>query len=154
MTSYADEQELLHWFAAHQLLRTKIECSVEGEIIEEVAAPVLFLGTGSNKAVKAPHPHAIHYGKQLSEMDVSDFHIFLLEWLTHAIDNGLGVCYVCGKSVSNTDTKNPWDGIFIDKEIAAWFVMHFDCKRGLQSKIAGLSSFDVTISEPPKLPEF
>ncbi len=151
MTSYTDEQELLNWFTSHQLIRMKIECSVEGDIAEEIAPPILFLGTGIYKAVKLPHPHALRYEKPLAEMDLPDFHIFLLEWLTRAIDDGLGACYVCGKTVSNNDTQNPWDGIFIDKEIAAWFVIHFDCKRGLHPKTAGLTPFEISLAETPIL---
>jgi len=61
-------------------------------------------------------------------------------------------CANCGKPIlAGDDLPDPdtWDAIFIEKELVAWMVVHFDCKKWLAKKLKGMHPFDLSPSCPP-----
>lgn len=135
---------LLAWFAEHGLCRVAIEGDAEGEIAEIVAPPVILLGKHSADVRACPNPDTLSYPeKKLAAMSLDDYHIFLLRWLSRAIDAGTCTCFICQKPISNDTPEAPWDGIFIDKELVCWLVMHFDCKRYLARDFKGYHPFEL-----------
>ncbi|MGH2485885.1 MAG: hypothetical protein ACRDHE_07735, partial [Ktedonobacterales bacterium] len=42
-----------------------------------------------------------------------------------------------------------WDAIFVEKELVAWMVVHFDCKRWLAKKLKGVNPYELGCAEPP-----
>jgi hypothetical protein len=136
--------DLMEWFLERGLCRVAIEADPSGEVTEVVAPPVLLLGRGSADVRACPHPDQLLYSaKTLSDMSLDDYHLFLLRWFTRAIDADLVSCFVCRKHVRNDAPAEPWDGIFVDKELVAWLVMHFDCKRYLSREFKGYHPFEL-----------
>lgn len=140
--------DLLAWFGAQGVCRYALEGDEHGDIIEIVAPPVLLLGPGDGDARACPHPDRLGYPvKPLAAMTLDDFHVFLVRWFTRAVEAGICRCLVCKQPVT-TEPEAPWDGIFIDKELVAWIVIHFDCKRGLAREIKGRHPFELAPRPP------
>jgi hypothetical protein len=136
--------DLVEWFLERGLCRVAIEADPDGEVNEVTAPPVLLLGRGAGDARACPHPDGLGYpDKRLAEMSLDDYHLFILRWLMRAVDAGLCSCFVCRKPILNDDPAAPWDGIFIEKELVAWLLMHFDCKRYLSREYKGYHPFDL-----------
>ena len=143
--------DLLDWFAARGLCRSMVIADVAGTITEIIAPPVLLLGPAADEVRACPHPDRLEYPvKRLAEMDLNDYHIFLLRWFNRAVDAGICRCMTCKKVVTNTDITAPWDGIFVDKELVACMVNHFDCKRGLQRELKGRHPFELIPQAPER----
>jgi len=141
---------LLAWFEQQHLCRYAAEGDTAGEAVVIVAPPVILLGPGDGEARSCPNPDLLGYPeKRLAEMSVDDYHIFLLRWFTRAVAAGACRCMVC-KQVASDDPEAPWDGIFVDKELVGWLIIHFDCKRGLAREMRGRHAFEVT-PLPPEL---
>ena len=148
LVAYTDPA-LLAWFEERGMCRHAVEGDAEGAIIEVVAPPVVLLGSGSGEARACANPDLLGYPtKRLAEMDLNDYHIFMLRWMMRAIDAGQGRCIVCKQQVSNDKPDEPWDGIYIEKELVCWLIIHFDCKRGLQREFKGRHAFEVTPLPP------
>ena len=148
LVAYTDPA-LLAWFEAHGLCRYAVEGDAGGEIIELIAPPVVMLGPGADEARACPNPDQLGYpGTPLAAMDLTDYHIFLLRWFNRAVDAGTCRCMVCKQVVSNDNPNEPWDGIYVEKELVCWLVIHFDCKRGLPREFKGRHPFEVT-PQPP-----
>jgi hypothetical protein len=141
--------DLLAWCERHHLTRTAVLGDAAGEVIEAVAPPVLLLGPASDEVRALPNPDVLGYPeKRLAAMSLDDFHIFLLRWLTRAVDAGLCRCMVCRRTVRNDLPDEPWDGIFVDKELVCWLIIHFDCKRGLAREFKGRHPFELAPLPP------
>lgn len=137
------DPDLLAWFAAQHLCRYTVEGDEDGEVVELVAPPVLFLGPDDADVCACPHPDRLGYPERaLTTMSLDDYHIFLLRWFTRAVEAGRCRCLVCQRPVT-MDPAAPWDGIFIDQELVAWLIIHFDCKRGLARAIKGRHPFEL-----------
>ncbi len=148
LSQFVDE-DLLAWCERHNLVRYAAEGDDAGEIVEVVAPPVLLLGPGGDDVRALPNPDALGYPvKRLGEMSLDDYHLFVLRWLTRAVDAGLCRCMVCRQSVRNDAPDEPWDGIFVDKELVCWLIIHFDCKRGLAREFKGRHPFELTPRPP------
>ena len=142
---------LLQWFADQHLGRVAVEGDAEGTISEIMAPPVLLLGPGDTAVFACPDPDPLGYlGPPLAAMTLDDYHLFLLDWLTRAVADGWCHCVVCGQPIT-ADPAAPWDGIFVDKELVGWLIIHFDCKRGLARAILGRTAFDVLPLAPATL---
>ena len=148
-TAELTDPALLEWFLARGLCRVAIEADVTGEIREVIAPPVLLLGRGAGDVRAAPHPDHLGYPvRRLAEMTLDDYHLFILRWFTRAVEADLCSCFVCRKPVRNDDPAAPWDGIFIEKELVAWLIMHFDCKRYLAREFKGYHPFELAARPP------
>ena len=144
------DPDLLAWFLEHGLCRVAVEGDAEGEIVEVVAPPVLLLGRAADQVRVCPNPDALHYPeKPLAAMTLDDYHIFVLRYLTRAVQARLCTCFVCRRPVRDDDPAAPWDGIFVDKEIVCWLIIHFDCKRGLAREFKGYHPFEL-VALPPE----
>lgn len=144
-TAALTDPALLDWFAARGLCRFAVEGDATGEVIEVIAPPVLLLGRGAGDVRVCPNPDLLGYPeKPLAAMTLDDYHIFLLRWFTRAIEAGTCSCFVCRQSVRNDQPEAPWDGIFVDKELVAWVIIHFDCKRYLARDFKGYHPFELT----------
>lgn len=150
-TAAHTDSALLAWFAERGLCRFAVEGDAEGEIVEVVAPPVLLLGRGGEDVRACPNPDVLGYPeKRLAEMDLDAYHIFLLRWFNRAIDAGGCSCFVCRKPVRNDQPEAPWDGIFVEKELVAWLIIHFDCKRGLAREFKGYHPFELLAQSPER----
>lgn len=144
-TAQYTDPPLLDWFQDHGLCRVAVEGDPDGGVVEVIAPPVLLLGRDPNAVRACPNPDTLGYSvKSLAEMSLDDYHIFLLRWLTRAVDAELCACFVCKQPINNTNAGEPWDGIFIEKELVAWLMIHFDCKRGLAREFKGYHPFELT----------
>jgi hypothetical protein len=150
-TAAHTEPVLLDWFMARGLCRVAVEGDAEGEIVEVVAPPVLLLGRHEGDVRACPNPDVLGYPpKALADMTLDDYHVFLLRWFSRAIDAGICSCFVCQQPLRNDLPDAPWDGIFLDKELVAWMLIHFDCKRGLARVIKGYHPFELTALPPER----
>ncbi len=140
MSADADAEALRAWFDAEGLNRYAITGDESGEVIELARGPVVALGPGDEDFVQAPHPRANHWpGKPLSEMTMDDYNVFMFRWLEAAVSAGMVRCAHCGKRMlAGDDLPDPdtWDALFIEKELVAWMLAHFDCKRWLAKRLA------------------
>jgi hypothetical protein len=147
--------ELREWFDREGLTRRQIEYSEPEGIIERVCDPLIALGPGDGDFVSAPHPAACAWpGIPLHTMTLDDYNVFLFRWLEAAVRLGLVRCAHCGKRIlAGDDLPDPdtWDAIFIEKELVAWMLVHFDCKRWLAKKLKGMQPFDLLASPPPHI---
>lgn len=144
--------DLLEWFLDHHLCRIAISASIDGSTSEKIAPPVVLFGSTDSDVRCCPHPATMGYtAKDLADMELNDYHIFMLRWLTKAIDAGLCSCIVCHKQLTNTDPASPWDGIFVERELVCWMLIHFDCKRGLPREYKGRHPFDLHPKEAETL---
>ncbi len=149
----AATNELREWFDREGLTRRLIEYSEQEEITERVCDPLIALGPGDNDFVTAPHPATSGWpGKPLTEMTLDEYNVFLFRWLEAAVRLNLILCAHCGKQIRDGDDlpdPDTWDAIFIEKELVAWMLVHFDCKRWLAKKLKGMQPFDLSTRPAP-----
>lgn len=145
--------ELREWFDREGLTRRWVEFSEAEGITERVCDPLVALGPGDSDFVVAPDPAACGWpGAPLAAMTLDDYNVFLFRWLEAAVRQGLVRCAHCGKLILDGDDlpdPDTWDAIFIEKELVAWMLVHFDCKRWLAKKLKGMQPFDLPASFPP-----
>ena len=146
-----DEQRA--WFESEGLMRQSISGDEAGEIVEISKGPVVALGPNDDDFVWAPNPDEVAYpGKPLREMSMDDYNDFMYRWLEEAVRHSVVRCANCGRSIRDDDDlpdADTWDAIFIEKELVAWMVVHFDCKKLLAKKIKGIHPFDLSPADPP-----
>ena len=147
------DDELRAWFEGEGLLRYAITGGEAGEVEEVSRGPVVALGPRDEDFVEAPNPDDTGFrGKRLRAMDMEDFNRFMFRWLERAVEDGQVRCAHCGKLIlAGDDLPDPdtWDAIFVEKELVAWMLVHFDCKKWLAKKLKGMHPFDLTPAEPP-----
>jgi hypothetical protein len=150
------EPDLLEWFATEGLVRysaSASEDSDESETIEVAHPPLVALGPRDEDFVLPPHPDALRYaGKRLHEMRLQDYNEFLFCWFEVALRSGDVRCAYCGRVLRDEPDLPPtdtWDAIFIEKDLVAWMLVHFDCKRLLAKKLTGVQPFDLTPRKTP-----
>ncbi|GEM_PF-980005 len=144
--------DLGKWFAEQGLLRTAIEGDEVGTIHEVTRGPLVALGSGDSDFALAPHPDLVGYPRPLAGMALDDYNVFIFRWYEAAVAAGDVRCARCGKLIlSGDDLPDPdtWDAIFIEKELVAWMLVHFDCKRWLAKKLKGMTPFELTPRQPP-----
>jgi len=141
--------DLLEWFDQQGMCRTLITADLDGSITTLIAPPVLLLGKGDAMVRTCPHPlDMAYFKKSLSDMSLDDYHIFLLQWFMKAVDASTCHCIVCDKPVNNTNPNEPWDGIYVDKELVCWLILHFDCKKYLAREFKGRTPFELHPTAP------
>lgn len=153
MESQADE--LRAWFEREGLTRSLVEYH-EGEgVSERVCDPVIALGPGDDDFVVAPHPATCGWpGMPLGAMSLDDYNVFMYRWFEEAVRRGLVRCAHCGKRILDGDDlpdPDTWDALFIEKELVAWMLAHFDCKRWLAKKLKGMQPFDLAANPAPPI---
>lgn len=146
------DPDLAAWFQELGLCRLHIAAGTDGAIAKTIAPPVLLLGRDAGMARACPHPDRLGYPEMvLAAMTLDNYHLFLLRWLTRAVEADLCQCYVCRQPLRNDAPDAPWDGIFIDKDLVAWVMIHFDCKNKLKGHLTGLDPFAVRVLPPEML---
>lgn len=147
------KSDLREWFESEGLLRYSVEGDPDGEVVELVRGPVVALGARDEDFVIAPDPARVGYpGPPLDAMQMEDFNDFMFRWLEAAVAAGDASCARCGKLLLAGDDlpdAETWDAILIEKEIVAWMLVHFDCKKLLAKKLKGLHPFDLAPRDPP-----
>jgi hypothetical protein len=147
--------DLREWFDREGLTRRLVEFSEAEGITERVCDPLVALGPGDRDFVVAPHPGSSGWpGALLAAMTLDDYNVFLFRWLEAAVRDGLVRCAHCGRQILDGDDlpdPDTWDAIFIEKELVAWMLVHFDCKRWLAKKLKGMQPFDLPASPPPRI---
>ena len=148
------DDELRAWCESEGLMRYAATGDERGEVVELARGPVVALGARDEDYVEAPHPDSTGFrGKRLLNMRMEDYNQFMYLWLEHAVGKGDIACANCGKRIlAGDDLPDPetWDAIFIEKEIVAWMLVHFDCKKWLAKKLKGVHPFDLEPREPPR----
>lgn len=148
-----DEQQA--WFEAEGLMRYSISGDESGDIVEMSRGPVVALGPRDDEFVWVPNPDETAYpGKPHRGMNMDEFNDFMYRWLEEAVRHGVVRCANCGRPIRDDVPEDlpdidTWDAIFIEKELVAWMVVHFDCKKLLAKKIKGIHPFDLSPSAPP-----
>lgn len=141
-------------FDAEGLMRYTVIGDEHGEPAEIRCGPLVALGPRDDDFVQAPNPDTQNYpGKPASAMNLEDYNHFMYRWLEQAVSAGDVRCAHCGKQIIDGDDlpdADTWDAIFIEKELVAWMVVHFDCKRWLAKKLKGMHPFDLTPATPPR----
>ena len=149
----ADDAALRAWFEAEGLMRYSVLGDESGEVIEMVRGPLVALGPGDDDFVRAPHPASNCWpGPPLERMAMDDYNVFMFRWFEAAVAAGVVRCAHCGKRIlAGDDLPDPdtWDALFVEKELVAWMLAHFDCKRWLAKRLKGLHPFDLSASPPP-----
>lgn len=147
------ESDLLEWFAAEGLVRYSVSAGEDGEYIERAHPPLVALGPRDEDFVLPPHPDILRYaGKRLHEMRLQDYNEFLFRWFEAALQAGDVRCANCGRRLRDAPDLPPtdtWDAIFIEKDMVAWMLVHFDCKRWLSKKLTGMQPFDLIPGKTP-----
>ena len=141
------EADLLEWFAGEGLVRYSVSASEDGEVVERAHPPLVALGPRDDDFALPPHPDRLHYeGKPLHEMNLQDYNAFIFRWLEAAVRAGDARCANCGRVLRDEPDLPPtdtWDAIFVEKDLVAWMLVHFDCKRWLSKKLKGVQAFDL-----------
>jgi hypothetical protein len=141
------DDELRTWFEREGMLRYAVVGDESGEVMDDERLPVAALGPRDEDFVLAPDPDRMRYpGKPLGEMSMDDYNVFMYRWLEAAVAAGDVRCYNCGRLIIDADDlpdPETWDAILIEKEIVAWMVVHFDCKKPLPKKLKGLHPFEL-----------
>lgn len=141
------EADLLEWLAAEGLVRYSVSASEDGEVIERAHPPLVALGPRDDDFALPPHPDRLHYqGKPLHEMNLQDYNAFVFRWFEAAVHAGDARCANCGRVLRDEPDLPPtdtWDAIFVEKDLVAWMLVHFDCKRWLSKKLKGVQAFDL-----------
>jgi hypothetical protein len=154
MSAEAEEAALQAWFEAEGLTRYSVLGEVTGEVIELARGPVVALGPGDDDFVCAPHPADNRWpGAPLSEMTMDDYNVFMFRWLEAAVNAEMVRCAHCGKRIlAGDDLPDPdtWDALFVEKELVAWMLAHFDCKRWLAKRLKGLQPFELSAHSAPR----
>ena len=149
------DDELLRWFDGEGLTRYAAYGEPAGGVVEVVRGPLVALGPHDEDYHLAPHPDHTGYPiKRLCDMTLDDYQAFMMSWFEHAIRAGDVRCANCDRQLlvttpdmADTDT---WDAIFIEKELVAWMVVHFDCKKALPRHLKGRHPFELDPSPPPR----
>ena len=148
------DEELRALFAAEGLLRYMALGDETGEVVDAERGPLILLGPGDADAVLPPNPDELGYpGRTLGEMTLDQYNIFLYRWFEAAVDAGDVRCAYCGKPIRDADDlpdAETWDAIFVEKELVAWMVLHFDCKRWLSKKLKGMHPFELSPRPAPR----
>lgn len=149
-----ESSELLDWFDGEGLTRRLVTGDASGAITESVRGPVVALGPADDDFALAPDPAESHWpGKPLAEMTLDDYNVFMFRWFEAAVGAGAVRCANCGKPIAaGDDLPDPetWDALFVEKELVAWMLAHFDCKRWLAKRLKGLQPFELSAHEPPR----
>ncbi|MGH2517886.1 MAG: hypothetical protein ACRDHP_19745 [Ktedonobacterales bacterium] len=148
------DDELRAWFDGEGLMRYAGSGDERGEVVELACGPMLALGARDEDFVGAPNPDAMGYpGKPLRDMSMEEYNQFLYRWFEAAVAAGDVRCANCGKRILPDDDlpdADTWDAILVEKELVAWMLVHFDCKRWLAKKLKGVHPFDLEPREPPR----
>lgn len=151
--------ELLSWFAREGLLLTDVVYSPENEQFDDgdeekqevkitVKAPVIALSRVSDDFRECPDPVLFGYPESsLDMMTLQDMNQFVYEWFEQAVKASMARCFVCNR-VLDMGSEQPWDAVFVTKDIYCWLVVHFDCKRYLARDLKGRHPFEVSTREP------
>lgn len=146
----------MRWFEDEGLVRYAAYGEPDGSVNELARGPLVALGPRDDDYRLAPHPDRLGYRiKPLAAMTLDDYQAFMLSWFEHAIHAGDLRCANCDKPIQPTTPDMPdaetWDAIFIEKELVAWMVCHFDCKRHLPRQLKGRHPFEL---EPRPAPVY
>lgn len=142
------------WFEREGYTRASVFADEHGNVVEDVRPPAVALGPADRDFVWAPLPEANRYpGKPLRAMSAEEYDHFIYRWLEAAVRAGTVRCVQCGKPIlddyADLPDEDTWDAILIEKELVAWMVVHFDCKKPLPKKLKGMNPFDLAPREPP-----
>lgn len=144
--------ELQDWFEREGLMRSSVSADEHGEIIEMVCGPLVALGAHDSDFVRAPLPGDTGYPQPLRAMSMEDYNNFMYRWFEAAARADALRCANCGRLICDADDlpdPETWDAIFVEKELVAWMVVHFDCKRWLAKKLKGVNPYELTPGETP-----
>lgn len=154
MSQNAHEATLQAWFEGEGLTRYSVMGDESGEIIELARGPVVALGPGDDDFVRAPHPADNRWpGVPLERMSMDDYNVFMFRWFEAAVSVGSIRCAHCGKTILAGDDlpdADTWDALFVEKELVAWMLAHFDCKRWLAKRLKGLQPFELSADAAPQ----
>lgn len=143
------------WFEREGLVRHAVSSDERGEVVEDARVPLVALGPRDEDFVLAPNPDRSRWpGRRIAAMDMDEYNVFMYRWLEAAVAAGVVRCANCGRVIiDGEDLPDPetWDAILIEKELVAWMVVHFDCKKLLAKKIKGMHPFDL---HPGPAPEY
>jgi len=144
--------ELLAWFAREGLLLQNITTSADDPVYDEVKvtikAPIIALSKNRDDFRECPDPVLFGYHESsLDIMTLDDFNSFVYQWFQKAVAAGMGRCFVCNQ-VLDLGNENPWDAVFVTKELYCWLIVHYDCKRYLSRDLKGRNPFEVTLHPP------
>jgi hypothetical protein len=142
------DEDLLSWFEAEGLVRYAAHGEPDGSVVELVRGPLVALGPHDEDYRLAPHPDQLGYPiKPLRDMTFDDYQAFMMSWFEHAIRAGDIRCASCDRHILKTTPDmadaETWDAIFIEKELVAWMVCHFDCKKQLPRQLKGRHPFEL-----------
>jgi hypothetical protein len=146
--------ELQDWFEREGLMRAAVSADERGEISETLCGPLVALGPGDDDFVPAPTPEETGYPQPLRTMSMDDYNTFMYRWFEAAAHADALRCANCGRLICDADDlpdPETWDAIFVEKELVAWMVVHFDCKRWLAKKLKGVNPYELTPGETPRL---
>jgi hypothetical protein len=148
------DEDLLAWFEREGLVRHAAYGEPDGTVVEERRGPLVALGPHDEDYYLAPHPEQHGYRvKPLRDMTFDDFQAFMLSWFEHAIRAGDVRCANCDRPIAETTPDMPdaetWDAIFIEKELVAWMICHFDCKKQLPRHLKGRHPFELQLRPAP-----
>ncbi len=139
--------ELRTLFEAEGLLRYMALGDESGEVTDAERGPLILLGPSDADVVLPPNPDTLGYpGRKLGEMTLDEYNIFLYRWVEAAVRADDVRCAYCGKPIRDAEDlpdADTWDAIFVEKELVAWMVLHFDCKRWLSKKLKGMHPFEL-----------
>ncbi len=149
-------EDLRDWFDAEGLVRYAAYTDQNGDVVELTRGPLVAIGPHDEDYRLAPHPDTLGYRvKRLRDMTFEDYQAFMMSWFEHAIRAGDIRCANCNKLIHETTPDMPdaetWDAIFIEKELVAWMVCHFDCKKQLPRHLKGRHPFEL---EPQPAPVY
>lgn len=148
------EEDLFGWFDNEGLIRYAAFGDPDGSVTEVARGPLVALGPRDEDYYLAPHPDRLGYTrKRLRDMTFEDYQTFMMAWFEHAVLAGDMRCANCDKVILATtddmaDTET-WDAIFIEKDIVAWMLVHFDCKKQLPRHLKGRHPFELEVRLPP-----
>ena len=149
------KNDLAAWFEREGLMRYAVRGDDQGNVVEIVSGPLVWLGARDADFVLPPHPGEAGFpGNPLAEMTLDDFNTFMYRWLEVAVRQGTCRCVYCGRQLLDGDDLpdvDTWDAIFIEKELVAWMLVHFDCKKALPKKLKGMHPFELAPGTPPTL---
>jgi hypothetical protein len=148
------DEELLRWFEREGLVRYAAYGEPDGTVVEVARGPLVALGPYDDDFYRAPHPERLGYRvKPLREMSFDDFQAFMLSWFEHAVRAGAARCASCDRPLQETTDDmadaDTWDAIFIEKELVAWMLCHFDCKKQLPRRLKGRHPFELAPRTAP-----
>jgi hypothetical protein len=148
------DDELLRWFDAEGLLRFAAYGDPDGTVVEVTRGPLVALGPHDADYRLAPHPQRMTYRvRPLREMTFEDYQAFMLSWFEHAVRAGEVRCANCDRRILETTPDmadaDTWDAIFIEKELVAWMLCHFDCKKQLPRHLKGRHPFELDPGPAP-----